>query len=282
MRQNHGVPPTLMQLLTRSSEWLAGKGFENARRESEWIFADALGLSRLELYTRYDMPLDPPEVERLRSMVARRGKHEPLAYVLGTQPFCGLSLRVSPAVLVPRPETEELVADLLAALPSSAVRVLDVGTGSGAIALALKQARPGLEVLATDVSPEALAVAQGNAQHLGLAIGFHQGHLVSGLAGPFDAVAANLPYIAEDERAICDPELAFEPAGALFPGGDGLGLIRELIADARRILAPGAGLWLEHGLKQGPAVRAAAAAAGMAAETHRDGAGLERWTVCRG
>ena len=188
---------------------------------------------------------------------------------------------MTPAVLVPRPETEELVAAVLAALPAGGGRVVDIGTGSGAIALALKQARPDLDVLAREVSAEALAVAQANAQRLGLTVAFSQGHLAAGLTGPCAAVVANLPYIAEDERGLCDPELAFEPSLALFPGGDGLGLLRELIVDAPRLLAPGAGLWLEHGFQQGPAVCASAAAAGLAAETHRDGAGHGRWTVCR-
>lgn len=279
--QNGSVPPTLMELVQRSAQWLAGKGLPNARREAEWIFAETLGLSRLELYTRYDMPLDPPEVERLRAMVARRGRREPLAYVLGNQDFRGLRLAVGPAVLVPRPETEELVGDVLAALPAGPVRVLDVGTGSGAIALSIKHARPDAEVLATDASTDAAEVARGNAARLGLAVTVRQGHLATGLDGPFQAVVANLPYIAEDERGLCDPELAFEPAMALFPGGDGLGLVRELVADARRILGPGAGLWLEHGFRQGDAIRAAAAQAGLSAETRRDGAGHDRWTVCR-
>jgi len=274
------VSSTLIDLVQRSAQWLGGRGLPNARREAEWIFAETLGLSRLELYTRFDMPLSSDEVDRLRALVARRGRREPLAYVLGSQEFCGLRLGVGPAVLVPRPETEELVAAVLAGLPAGGGRLLDIGTGSGAIALALKQARPDLTVLARDVSAEALEVAQANAQRLGLAVAFSQGHLAAGLEGPCLAVVANLPYIAEDERGLCDPELAFEPALALFPGGDGLGLVRELISDAPRLLAPGAGLWLEHGFNQGPQVRAAAAAAGLAASTHRDGAGHERWTVC--
>lgn len=275
------MPATLIDLVQRSAQWLGEKGLPNARREAEWIFAETLGLTRLELYTRFDMPLSSDEVDRLRALVARRGRREPLAYVLGSQEFCGLRLSVTPAVLVPRPETEELVAAVLAALAGQAGRVIDIGTGSGAIALAIKHARPELEVLARDLSAEALLVAQANAQRLELAVAFSQGHLAVGLEGPCAAVVANLPYIAEDERGLCDPELAFEPSLALFPGGDGLGLVRELIADARRLLAPGAGLWLEHGFKQAPAVRAAATAAGLVAETHRDDAGHERWTVCR-
>jgi release factor glutamine methyltransferase len=275
------VTNTLLELVQRSAQWLAGKGLPNARREAEWIFAEALGLTRLDLYTRFDMPLDSAETARLRELVQRRGRREPLAYVLGNQEFHGLRLQVSPAVLVPRPETEELVDLVLAALAAGPQAVLDVGTGSGAIALALKQARPELAVQARDLSPEALAVAAGNAQVLGLEVVFSQGDLASGLDGPFAAVVANLPYIAEDERDLCDPELAFEPVLALFPGGDGLGPIRALIADAPRLLSPDGRLWLEHGFRQAPAISAAALAAGLIATLHRDGAGHERFSELR-
>ncbi len=272
---------TLLDLVQKSGQWLVGKGIENGRREAEWIFGEALGLTRLELYTRYDMPLDAAETTRLRELVARRGRREPLAYVLGNQEFHGLCLTVTPAVLVPRPETEVLVDLVLAGLPAGAARVLDVGTGSGAIALALKHARPEMAVQARDLSPEALAVARGNAERLGLEVAFSQGHLAQGLDGPFAAVVANLPYIAEDERGLCDPELAYEPATALFPGGDGLGLIRELVADAPRLLAVDGALWLEHGFRQAAPIAALATARGLRCTLHRDAAGLDRLSELR-
>lgn len=271
-------PPRLLDLVQRSAEWLAERGVPNARREAEWIFADALGIDRLTLYTRHDMPLAAGEVDRLRGLVQRRGRREPLAYVLGHQPFRGLDLRVSPAVLVPRPETEELVERALADLPPGrAARVLDVGTGSGAIALAVAHERPEATVEAVDDDEEALAVARANAERLALAARFHRGHLARDLPGGWDLVIANLPYVADDERGECDPELAFEPARALFPGGDGLGPIGELIADAPRLLAPAGALWCEHGHRQGPAVRALAERHGLACRTERDLAGRERF-----
>lgn len=269
-------PPLLLPLVQRSAAYLSEHGISNARREAEWIFAESLGLSRLDLYTRFDMPLEPAEVSRLRELVVRRGKREPLAYVLGSQDFRGLRLAVGPGVLVPRPETEELVDLVLAALPPGPARVLDVGTGSGAIALALKHARPELEVEGVDASPAALAYARRNGEALGLPVAWSEGDLATGRGG-YASVVANLPYIAEPERALCDPELAYEPAEALFAGEEGMAAIAPLIADAPRFLAPGGMLWLEHGFHQGPAIRACAAAHGLSCEILRDGAGKERF-----
>ncbi len=263
------MPPQLLDLVKRSAAYLAERGIGNARREAEWIFAEALGLSRIELYTRFDMPLDDAEVERLRALVMRRGRREPLAYVLGTQDFMGLRLMVGPGVLVPRPETEELVEAVVKELPIGPARVLDVGTGSGAIALALKRARPDCEVEGVDRSEAALAFARRNAEALGLSVAFVHGHLGQGRSG-YQVVVANLPYIAEAERAECDPELAFEPAEALFAGADGLALIRELVADARRLLVPGGTLWLEHGWRQGPAIAALCRGHGLPCAIRQD------------
>ena len=268
---------TLMPLVQKSGQYLQSHGIANGRREAEWIFAEALGLSRLELYTRFDMPLSEEDVARLRSLVMRRGKREPLAYILGNQPFCLLKLRVGPGVLVPRPETEELIDLVLKALPAGPQRVLDIGTGSGAIALALKQARPELVVQAVDISEEALAFARANADALGLAVEFRQADLGSGATPPYAAVVANLPYIGESERADCDPELTHEPSGALFAGDDGLREISRLLTDTVRLLAPAGHLWLEHGWKQGPAISALAAGHGLACTIHPDIAGHDRF-----
>ena len=270
--------PTLLPLLDKARAFLAGKGIANARREAEWIFAETLGLQRIDLYTGFDRPLTPAEVDRLRDRTTRRGKREPLAYVLGRQPFRSLDLAVGPGVLVPRPETEELV-DVALGLPGPEPRrVLDVGTGSGAIALAVRQERPTWPVTATDASAAALTIARGNAERLGLAVDFHHGDLANHLSGPFDLVLANLPYVAEGERALCDPETAFEPAEALFSPDQGVAHMARLAADLPRILAPGGFAVFEHGFRQGEAVRGLAPV-GWTAETRRDGAGQERITI---
>lgn len=270
------TPPRLMDLVQRSAAWLGERGLANARREAEWIFSEALGLTRMELYLQFERPLMDDEIDRLRALVARRGRREPLAYVLGWQPFRGLRLQVGPGVLVPRPETEELVELVLAVLPPAA-HVLDVGTGSGAIALAIKHARPDVRVDAVDCSSEALALAHANAKSLGLAVEIHAGDLAIERIGPYQAVVANLPYIAESERPLCDPETAHEPAIALFAGTDGLDAIRRLMADARRILAPDGQLWLEHGWRQAAAVAACADRHGLVCATYPDSAGHQRF-----
>lgn len=268
--------PTLLALVQRSAAYLTKHGISNARREAEWIFSETLSLTRMELYTRFDMPLAAAEVDRLRALVSRRGRREPLAYVIGTQPFRDLVLRVGPGVLVPRPETEELVGLMLAALPSAG-RALDVGTGSGALALALKKAQPAWQVEATDVSATALETARANAARLALEIVFHHGHLATHCVGPFQLVVANLPYVGETERGECDPELAFEPAEALFSGADGLDLIRAFIPDLRRLLAPDGSAWLEHGWRQGEAITHLASAAGLSCAILPDSAGKNRF-----
>ena len=276
---------TLLDLLTTSTEWLTSKGIENARRETEWLFAHVLQCERLDLYLRFDMPMDEADVTALRGAVARRGKREPLAYILGSQPFYGLDLTVSPDVLVPRPETEELVEAVLAAYPAESTsgwQVLDVGTGSGAIALALAQQRPDWHVTGSDVSAPALAVAQANAERLGLLVNWQESDLLASCPGPWDLIISNPPYIADSERDVCDPELAFEPQGALFSADDGLDHIKRLLAQLPTALRPGRQLWFEHGYQQAEAIAEAVNQAGLQAVTHQDGAGHDRWTVVDG
>jgi release factor glutamine methyltransferase len=272
--------PTLIDLLRKSQDYLSERGVEPARREAEWLFCHQLGIDRLSLYTSFDMPIESEEVDRLRQLVMRRGRREPLAYLLGTQPFRHLELTVNADVLVPRPETEELVDHALAAIDGISegpVSVLDIGTGSGAIALAIKSERPDTVVRAVDLSEAALAVARGNAERLGIDVPFAVSDLATAVSEPVDVVCANLPYVGETERELCDPELAHEPAMALFSGADGLDLIRRLVAGLPRLLGRGVAL-LEHGFAQGAAVVALAEAQGFQAEVIADQQGHGRFT----
>ena len=209
---------TIQEVLRRSTEFLERKGVESARLDTERLLAHALGLTRIELYTEFDRPLTEDELAGARSLVERRGAREPLAYILGEWGFRNLVLKTDPRALVPRPETELLVdraLELLDGTPEP--RVLDVGTGTGAIALALAQERPGARVTGLDVSADALALAQENAERSGLAVELVQGDLRAGLpGGPYDLVASNPPYVEADELADLQPEVRdYEPRIAL-------------------------------------------------------------------
>lgn len=275
--------PTLLNLLRRSSDYLVQRGIENGRREAEWLFCQVLQLTRLDLYTRFDMLIDEADIVSLRQLVQRRGRREPLAYLLGTQPFADLQLAVGPGVLVPRPETEDLVDLVVSDLQDmgergiAPLRVIDVGTGSGAIALALKQRNPSWQVEGVDLSAEALAQAAANAVSCQLDVSFSASDLLDAAPGPWHAIVANLPYIGEDERDRCDPELAYEPALALFSGADGLDHIRRLVAQLPSQLAGGAVCWLEHGDRQGSAVSALCQGHDLAYAGHSDRFGRLRF-----
>ena len=266
----------LQATLQKSTAYLEQKGIELARREAEWIFSETLHLSRMELYTKFDMLLSPEEANVLRSLIVRRGKREPLAYVLGNQDFCGLKLSVSPAVLVPRPETEELVERILKKYDESTKRFVDIGTGSGAIALAVKHKRPQWDVSGSDISEEALQIAKQNAASCELSVTWQQGDLCEALDGQYDIIVANLPYVAESERELCDPETQFEPALALFAEQEGMALIERLISSFSTYAHPAATLWLEYGFKQADAVRACAEASALRCEIFKDLSGNDR------
>lgn len=214
------------------------------------------------------------------TLLARRLAGEPVAYLLGQQEFFGLALQVDARVLVPRPDTETLVQWAIDLLPGlgPAPRVIDLGTGSGAIALALARHQPGLDITATDASPDALAVAQVNARTLGLPVRFATGHWLDAVPGEtFDLIAGNPPYIAEGDPHL--PALVHEPSSALVSGPDGLDDIRTIVARATQALKPGGWLLLEHGHDQAPRVRALLVSAGFDhVSTHTDLAGIERCT----
>jgi len=222
--------------------------------------------------------LDTDAALRLDALVQRRQRGEPMAYLRGDQEFFGLTLQVDARVLVPRPDTETLVVwalDVLDAMPAPA-RVLDLGTGSGAIALAIQARRPATAVTATDASEAALAVAQGNAERLGLEVNFHAGHWFAAVPGErFDLVVSNPPYIAEGDPHL--PALGHEPGTALTAGADGLDDIRAITTGAPQALRPGGWLLLEHGHDQASAVRALLRGAGFGQVTSRtDLAGIAR------
>lgn len=226
---------TLAEVLKGAVDYLSARGVESPRVDAELLLARALGLQRIELYTQHDRPLTEAERAAARELVRRRGQREPLAYVLGDWDFRRLTLRTDRRALVPRPETEVVVERCLALLEGvGEPRVADVGTGTGAIALALKQERPDARVTATDVSEDALALARENAAATGLEVAFVHTDLLDGVAGPFDLVVSNPPYVLPGELDGLTPEVRdWEPRGALVDEGQ----TERLIADARRVLA---------------------------------------------
>ena len=236
---------------------LRGSGIE--AREARLLLAAATGFSEASVVAFPERELPPESAARFSDFSARRKRGEPVAYILGHKEFYGLSIMVNPAVLIPRPETELLV-DL--ALQREFSSLLDLGTGSGAIALAVQHHRPAARVVATDTSAEALEVARENARRLGLAVDFRQGSWLAPVAGErFDVILANPPYVAERDPHL--PGLTFEPRLALISGADGLDGIREIATCARAHLAPGGWLLIEHGMGQDVAVRAILREAGL-------------------
>lgn len=233
--------------LDRAARYLGRHGLESPRLDAELLLAHTLGLRRLDLYLEHDRLLAEDQATLFGERVRRRAAREPVQYILGEAPFRHLTLRVTPAVLIPRPETERLVDEILAwlrAAGAEAPSLLDVGTGCGAVALACLHELAGLTAVATDVSPAALAVAAANARAAGLAgrLELREGDLFAPIAPGerFDAVAANLPYVGLQERAsLADEVRVFEPPGALFAGPEGLDLLERLVAGAPERLRPG-------------------------------------------
>ena len=247
---------TLAEVLRRSTEYLESHGSPTPRLDAELLLAHGLGLSRIELYTQFDRPLNDDELAACRELVARRGQREPVAYVIGRWGFRNLELDVDSRVLVPRPETELVVERCLTLIEGERTPwLLDVGTGSGAIALALKQERTDAEVVACDISDDALAVARGNAERLGLEVTFVQSDLLAGVPGDaFFLIASNPPYVAEADLAGLEPEVAVHEPRLATAAGDGFDVYRRLLPDAAARLAPGGALVLECGAGQAGAL----------------------------
>ncbi len=266
--------PDSDQLLTQAAR-------ELPRRDAEILLAGAWNLPRSRLLARSGEPVPADVALRFAENCRRRAAGEPVAYLLGQREFWSMLFEVSPAVLVPRPETELLVERTLHRVQMPDARVVDLGTGSGAIAIALAHERPGWRVTGCDVSEQALAVARRNGERLAAGrVEWRHGAWYEPLAGQrFHALVSNPPYIAADDPALQDDGVRFEPRLALTPGGDGLGALHTLINGAPDHLEPGGWIALEHGASQGAAVRAALVARGFAHVTsHRDLAGHERVT----
>ncbi|MFM7246497.1 MAG: peptide chain release factor N(5)-glutamine methyltransferase [Actinomycetota bacterium] len=267
---------TVRDVLALSSAYLEAKGSPTARLDAELLVGHALGMPRLDLYLHHDRPLTADELAAIRPLLRRRADLEPVAYIVGEVGFRRLVLQTDARALMPRPETETLVEVALALLPRGG-RLVDVGTGAGPIALSVKHERPDADVLAVDVSDDALALARANAERLGLQVAFAVSDLLADLPGPFDVIAANLPYVPDGDPRTEPGVVRHEPHLALWGGPDGLDLIRRLVEQAPARLRPGGAIVLEVSDEQAAGVQDLLAAAGLGAvERHRDLAGVER------
>ena len=238
---------TVLEVIQATTPFFKKNGVESPRLNIEHLLAHVLGKKRMDLYLEFDRPLGTSELEPLRELVRRRADGEPLQHLLGTVEFLGRSLRCDKRALIPRPETEQLCEMLLAEAP--AARVLDVGTGSGVIALTLAASWEGADVHGVDVSPDALALARENAERLGLSerVHFSSSDLLAAVSGDFDLIVANLPYIAAEEIAALTREVRHDPMLALAGGAAGSELIERLIVESPRVLRGRLALEIAHG-----------------------------------
>jgi release factor glutamine methyltransferase len=243
---------TLLEILQSTTAYFTKHKIESPRLNAEHLIAHVLKMSRLELYLEFETKLNETELAQLRKLVRRRGRGEPLQHLLGTIEFCGQTFLCDKRAMVPRPETEELVELLKSQIANPKSQILDVGTGSGAIALSLAKQFPEAKVFAVDISDDALALARENAARLGLSerVQFHQGDLLENLGERFDLIVANLPYISMQDRHLLAREVLHDPEVALFAGPAGDEIVRRLIEQAPPHLNPGGLLALEIGLNQ--------------------------------
>jgi len=263
---------TVLKILKWTTDYFAGKDIGSARLEAELLLAATLDLDRVGLYVNFERPLDASELASFREQVQRRAQREPVQYILGETEFWSLTLHVGPAVLIPRADTEVLVEEALTRLEGPA-RVLDVGTGSGAIAVALAHEKTETTVTALDCSEAALEIARANAERNGVAdrLTCVTGDLADLPLGPFEMVVSNPPYIPSADCEELMPEVRdHEPRLALDGGADGLTAYRQLAAQAGKILVPGGWLLVEVGIDQAADVGALFEAAGLTDITYRD------------
>ncbi|HEV2804137.1 MAG TPA: peptide chain release factor N(5)-glutamine methyltransferase [Chthoniobacterales bacterium] len=243
---------TVLELLQRTAEFFQKHGVESPRLNAEHLLAHTLKRKRIELYLEFERELTEAELAPLRDLVRRRGQGEPLQHLLGTVEFAGHTFLCDKRALVPRPETEQLVELLQSKIENPKSRILDVGTGSGVIALSLAAKFPEAEVTATDISEDALSLARENAERLGLTsrVEFIKADQLMDVTEVYDVIVANLPYVAETDRGTLPREVLHDPHVALFGGERGDEMVRRLIEDAPARLAPGGLIALEFGLGQ--------------------------------
>lgn len=276
---------TVLEILDKGTAYLAKKGIEDARRNMQMLVAHQLACTRMDLYLRFDQPLEEDQLAPLRDLLKRRGDGVPLQHLLGSVTFHRRDFKTDARALIPRPETEELAEWLLKnlKLPENP-RILDVGCGSGVLGLTLAADFPGSQVTLADLSRDALDLARENAALLEIPnASFVESDLFSALAGrTFDLIVANLPYVPETDRPTLSKEVAHDPALALFGGPDGLDLIRRFIPQAKEHLAPGGWLALEIGIDQSAEVESLLRAAFLTdVLTLKDLSGIPRFPVAR-
>jgi release factor glutamine methyltransferase len=250
---------TVLEVLQATTAYLKKHNVESPRLNAEHLLAHVLEQKRIELYLEFERKLTETELEPLRDLVKRRSEGEPLQHLLGTVEFCGLTFLCDKRALVPRPETEQLVELVQSAIRDPRSAILDVGTGSGVIALSLAAKCPEAKIVAVDVSDDALALAQENAATLNLTdrVQFLNSYLLKNVKGVFDLIIANLPYISSQDRHTLSREVLHDPEIAVFAGARGDELVRELIDQAPSRLRPGGMLALEIGLGQSEALLSA-------------------------
>ena len=271
---------TIKSVLQWTAEYFTKLGVDSPRVDAEILLAKVLDCNRVKLYIDQDKPLSQSELNAMHKMVERRGRHEPVAYILGSKGFMTDDFLVTPAVLVPRPETELLVEVVARIFEGEPIRFLDMGTGSGAIAISLLKLLPEARGVAADISKEALQVAQQNAVKIGVAerLQFVQSDLYQRVGTErFDLLISNPPYISDEDMAVLEPDVLQEPRLALAGGADGLDFYRRIIADAGQHLTPDGVLAFEFGMGQAEPIRQLLLDKGYAAvAVTRDYAGLER------
>lgn len=246
---------TVLEVLQSTTAYFQKRGIENPRLNAEHLLAHSLGRKRLDVYLEFERDLAEPELAPIRELVRRRGQNEPLQHLLGTVEFCGNVFLCDKRALVPRPETEELVELLQLAIRNPQSAMVDVGTGSGVIALSLARKFPEAKIIATDISEEALLLARENAARLQIdQVEFRKCNLLENVDGKFDLIVANLPYISRHDRQQLAAEVLRDPEVAVFAGEKGDEMIRQLIETAPAHLNAGSLLALEIGLGQEPAL----------------------------